>query len=382
MNRFAELLDRLVLTPSRNGKLKLLADYFRDAPDPDRGLALAAHHRRPAIAAVKPAMLRALVAERMDPVLFGYSYDYVGDLAETVSLVWPDPPAQRTPSRRADARRGRRAAAMRPAAPTGRTCWRGLLDSAGIDGALRPHQAGHRRLAHRRFGAAGQAGAGRFRQGRRRRDRGALARAEAALCRRCSPGWKARRDKPEQAAHGAVPPGHAVACRSRTATSKSSTRPTMPPSGNGTASACRRCRKAASARLYSRTGDDISGAFPDLVEAMDFDGALDGELLVGDPLAARPARFSDLQQRLNRKTVSPKMQRAVSRPSSAATTSCRSATRTCAPCPSPSGASGWKPSSRRSTRRASTCRRSSPFADWAGARRDAQQRRRIRSSKA
>ena len=40
-------------------------------------------------------MLRALVAERMDPVLFGYSYDYVGDLAETVSLVWPDAGAMR-----------------------------------------------------------------------------------------------------------------------------------------------------------------------------------------------------------------------------------------------------------------------------------------------
>jgi DNA ligase-1 len=36
-------------------------------------------------------MLRALVMERMDEVLFGYSYDYVGDLAETVSLVWPEP---------------------------------------------------------------------------------------------------------------------------------------------------------------------------------------------------------------------------------------------------------------------------------------------------
>ena len=37
MNRFAALLDRLVLTPSRNGKLRLLVDYFRSAADPDRG---------------------------------------------------------------------------------------------------------------------------------------------------------------------------------------------------------------------------------------------------------------------------------------------------------------------------------------------------------
>src|SRR3954451_19158694 len=91
MEAFAELLDRLVLTPSRNGKLTLLTDYFAAVPDPDRGLALAAITGDLAIAAVKPAMLRALVAERIDPVLFGYSYDYVGDLAETVSLVWPEP---------------------------------------------------------------------------------------------------------------------------------------------------------------------------------------------------------------------------------------------------------------------------------------------------
>ena len=95
MNRFAELLDRLVLTPSRNGKLTLLTDYFRSVEDPDRGYALAAITGDLAIAAVKPAMLRALVVERMDPVLFGYSYDYVGDLAETVSLVWPEPTARK-----------------------------------------------------------------------------------------------------------------------------------------------------------------------------------------------------------------------------------------------------------------------------------------------
>ena len=59
-------------------------------------------------------------------------------------------------------------------------------------------------------------------------------------------------------------------------------------------------------RLYSRTGDDVSGAFPDLVDAMNFSAALDGELLVGDPREAT-GTFSDLQQRLNRKTVSPKI---------------------------------------------------------------------------
>ena len=54
-------------------------------------------------------------------------------------------------------------------------------------------------------------------------------------------------------------------------------------------------------RLYSRTGDDISGAFPDVLEALTFDGAIDGELLVLRD--GRVAPFGDLQQRLNRKTV-------------------------------------------------------------------------------
>ena len=42
MKRFADLLDRLAYTPSRNAKLRLLADYFAATPDPDRGWALAA----------------------------------------------------------------------------------------------------------------------------------------------------------------------------------------------------------------------------------------------------------------------------------------------------------------------------------------------------
>lgn len=89
MERFAELLDRLVLTPSRNGKLRLMVDYFRETPDPDRGYALAGLTGGLDFPAVKPALIRSLATERMDDVLFAYSYDYVGDLAETVSLIWP-----------------------------------------------------------------------------------------------------------------------------------------------------------------------------------------------------------------------------------------------------------------------------------------------------
>ncbi|MCC6736191.1 MAG: cisplatin damage response ATP-dependent DNA ligase [Bauldia sp.] len=91
MKRFAELLDRLVLTPQRNAKLRLMRDYLADTPDPDRGYALAALTGDLVVNSVKPGTLRALIGERLDEVLFYYSYDYVGDLAETIALAWPEP---------------------------------------------------------------------------------------------------------------------------------------------------------------------------------------------------------------------------------------------------------------------------------------------------
>ena len=98
MEAFATLLDRLVLAPQRNAKLRLMVDYFRATADPDRGYALAALTGELDIPSVKPAMLRALTTERVDEVLFAYSYDYVGDLAETISLIWPAKPgANRAP---------------------------------------------------------------------------------------------------------------------------------------------------------------------------------------------------------------------------------------------------------------------------------------------
>ena len=65
-------------------------------------------------------------------------------------------------------------------------------------------------------------------------------------------------------------------------------------------------------KIYSRTGDEIGGAFPDIVAAMNFDAVLDGELLValgGDGPPYEPAPFNDLQQRLNRKSVTAEMLR-------------------------------------------------------------------------
>src|SRR6202012_1284145 len=109
MRAFAQLLDRLAFTPQRNGKLTLLHDYFRDTTDPERGWALASLTGDMTFDAAKPAFIRKAVESRLDPQLFALSYEYVGDLAETVALVWPARPgANREPelSEVVDALRG------------------------------------------------------------------------------------------------------------------------------------------------------------------------------------------------------------------------------------------------------------------------------------
>jgi DNA ligase-1 len=107
MNRFAELLDRLAYEPGRNNKLRLITGYFREVEDPDRGYALAALTGALSFKHAKAGLIRDLIASRTDPVLFALSYDYVGDLSETVALMWPKrandgpsalyPPPQPTP---------------------------------------------------------------------------------------------------------------------------------------------------------------------------------------------------------------------------------------------------------------------------------------------
>jgi hypothetical protein len=89
MNRFAQLLDRLGYEPGRTNKLRLITGYLRETPDPDRGYALAALTGALSFEHAKPALIRDLIAARADPVLFALSYDYVGDLSETVALMWP-----------------------------------------------------------------------------------------------------------------------------------------------------------------------------------------------------------------------------------------------------------------------------------------------------
>ena len=97
MKAFAALLDSLVFTPSRNGKLRHLAGYFETTPDPQRGYALAALTGELSFRGAKAGQIRELVESRVDPVLFRWSYDFVGDLAETVALIWPQRPGANRP---------------------------------------------------------------------------------------------------------------------------------------------------------------------------------------------------------------------------------------------------------------------------------------------
>jgi len=371
MNRFAALLNRLAYEPRRNAKLALIADYFRVTPDPERGWALAAMTGALSFRHAKAGLIRGLIAERTDPVLFALSYDYVGDLSETVALMWPGPvgeagstnmapsdplppqnggegipsaggrtggepdrpaimiiPPPLTAPRRKGGEGDEPAAAAetsghpghnRPPPPalsevvatlatTSKTTlprvlagWLDHLDETGrwallklITGSLRIGVSA--RLAKTAVAAVGGRDAdeielvwpglrppytelfawmeGRagppevidpapFRppmlaHGIEDADFGALDPADFAA------EWKWDGIR-VQAAAGVLPDGRRVA------------------------------------RLYSRTGEDISPAFPDLVEAMAFDGALDGELLI--LREGRVQSFNVLQQRLNRKQV-------------------------------------------------------------------------------
>ena len=307
MRAFAELLDRLVLTPQRNGKLRLLIDYFRTTPDPDRGLALAAITRDLELQSVKPAMLRALITERSDPTLFAYSYDYVGDLAETISLIWPGPsetaPGANLPLgivvhelQNASRREG-------PMLVAG---WLDLLGISERYALLKLVTGGLRVGVSARLAKQALA------------DFGSVNVVEI-----------------EELWHGQSPPYEALFAwlegrgERPAATAAAPFRPVMLATALDESEIPLLDASAYSAewkwdgirvqavsengvrRLYSRTGDDISGAFPDILEAMDFEGAIDGELLVGHhgETGIETATFSDLQQRLNRKTVSTKQLR-------------------------------------------------------------------------
>jgi DNA ligase-1 len=305
MHRFAELLDRLLLTPSRNAKLRLMIDYFGETPDPDRGLALAAITGNLSFASVKPAMLRVLIEERMDPVLFAYSYDYVGDLAETISLVW-----NTAVGIEADDSRISLAyavdllhAASRSDAPRVLCDLLDQLEAPSrfaiiklVTGGLRVGVSA--RLAKQALADYGKVDV---------HDIEEIWHGLAPPYEELFAWLDGRAEKPERAALALFRPvmlSNPVQDNDLERIEPADYAAEWKWDGIRVQAVC----EGGLRRLYSRTGDDISGAFPDLVEALDFSGAIDGELLVGRP-PEHTGSFSDLQQRLNRKTVTAKTMR-------------------------------------------------------------------------
>jgi len=89
LKEFSQLINQLILTRSRNRKIELLNHYFKNTENPDRGLALAILTGNLKIKNISISKIKELIKKEVDPELFDLSYDYVGDLAETIALIWP-----------------------------------------------------------------------------------------------------------------------------------------------------------------------------------------------------------------------------------------------------------------------------------------------------
>ena len=209
------------------------------------------------------------------------------------------------------------------------------------------------------------------------RDRGGLARARAALWRslRLARGARRRGRSPNvQAPFRPVMLAHAIADDEL----KLITPDAYAAEWKWDGIRVQAVREDGVVRLYTRTGDDISHTFPDLVDGLDVEGALDGELLVGASRRGRlrrSARFSDLQQRLNRKTVTAEAAGEPSGLSCASTTAWSTAATTSARCPSASGARGSRRWSARSLSRPHRPVAAPPLRRRRGARRRSARRR-------
>jgi DNA ligase 1 len=342
MNRFAALLDRLAYEAGRNNKLRLLTDYLRTTADPDRGYALAAITGGLSFRHAKPGLIRALIAQRTDPTLFALSYDYVGDLSETVALMWPVRDPERPIRRwRGTASEGERSMALIPGehppparerqeepavasrGPTltqvvttlgalGKTDlatqlsqWLDGLDEVGrwallklVTGALRIGVS--TRLAKTAVAALGD------------RDVDEIEIIWPSLKPPYGDlfAWlEGRAGKPDSGDPAPFRPpmlSHAIEEADLAALDAAEFLAEWKWDGiRVQATARRRPDGQIIKRLFSRTGEDISPSFPDLVQSFAFEGTLDGELLIMRDGRVQP--FNVLQQRLNRKTVTAKL---------------------------------------------------------------------------
>jgi DNA ligase-1 len=310
MRAFSQLLDDFVYTRSRITKLRLIGDYLRETPDPDRGIALAALTGSLSIPAVKGAAIRAIAEERLDPTLLYMSRDYVGDMAETVSLLWPTPGGE-------------------PEMDDGTLSITDAIERLTSAGRATAPQVLAEMLDH--LDASGRFALLKLATGNLRI--GISARlAKQAL----ADAFGLDVDAVEEVWHGLAPPYEELFAWGERRGPQPTPhdlpvfRPFMlaHPLEETVISLedyaaewkwdgirVQLVRTAGQTRLYSRTGDDISGSFPEITAAFESDGVLDGELLVrgseqgnADLHGGAAASFNALQQRLGRKAVSAKMQ--------------------------------------------------------------------------
>jgi DNA ligase-1 len=300
---FAELLDRLTLTPGRLAKIALLRRFFETEGDPDRGWALAALTGELSFSAAKAGLIRGVAEARVDPLLFRLSYDFVGDLAETVSLIWPGVGEAAAPGLTEIVE----ALSTRPksALPGLLTGW---LDTSGpnvryailklITGGLRVGASARlAKTALAEFAAA----------------RGQLVAADDVeeVWHSLSPpyaplfDWLEGRAKAPAAGGAPVfrPPMLAQPLEPADFEALDPTAYVAEWKWDGIR--VQLVRTPGGARIFSRGAEDVSGAFPDLAGVLGADAVVDGELLVVRDGVVAP--FADLQQRLNRKTASAKM---------------------------------------------------------------------------
>jgi DNA ligase-1 len=299
MQAFAELLDALSFQPARNAKLRLIETYLRQTPDPDRGWALAALTGELDFAAAKPALLRSFGEDKIGAELWHLSHDYVGDLAETLALIWETKPdAGPPPTLNEVVETLQRATRLETPAILKR--WLDSLDSTGRWALLKLLTGAMRVGVSARLAKQAAANIG----GQPVADVEEVWHALAPPYRQLFDWMLNGAPKPSTNRGGAFLPAMLANPIERAELD------TLDPAHfraewkwDGI-----RVQVSASAgvkKLYSRAGEDVSGAFPDILEAIDFDGVFDGELLVRREEAVAP--FNDLQQRLNRKVVTPKM---------------------------------------------------------------------------
>jgi DNA ligase-1 len=298
---FAELLDRLAFEPGRVEKQRLLLAYLRDTPDPDRGWALAALTGALGFARLKPAAVRELVASRVDPTLFALSYDYVGDLAETVSLIWPGPEG-RPSDRRLGALVDALAAAGRDDAPRLLAAELDRLDALGRWALIKLLLGGLRVGVSARLARTAVAELGGVEVAEIEAVWPVLAPPYAPLF-----AWlEGRGSRPSTRDAASFRPmmlAHALGEDDRRRAPLDAYQVEWKWDGIR----AQLVGEGGRLRLYARSGQEIDGSFPELMRAFEgLEASLDGELLVVRDGEAAP--FAELQRRLNRKRPSRRLQ--------------------------------------------------------------------------